>query len=123
MIAVRRERKPAGNAKGKSSDETLYYATSLWPEEADADTLLKMIRQHWTIENRSHHRRDVTFNEDKCRVSKRNLAHVLASLRNLAIGLYELERSKNKAPKDSMASWCRRLKPTDVYKLLTKGSR
>jgi len=44
-----------------------------------------LARSHWAIENRLHHVRDVTFNEDRCRV--RAGARPLATLRNLAITL------------------------------------
>ena len=53
-----------------------------------------MIRGHWSaIENGTHYRRDVTLGEDACRTANRPGAAVLASLRNLANGLYELERA------------------------------
>jgi len=123
VIAVRRECEPPGSSKGPASDEVLYYATSLYHDEADEEELLSIIRGHWTIENGSHYRRDVTFREDHCRVSHRNVAHALASFRNLAIGLYELEREKGKAPVDSMPSWCRRMNFTGALKPLRKGSR
>ncbi len=123
VIAVRRESKPVGSSTFKAGDDVLYYATSLYQDQADEEKLLSIIRGHWTIENASHYRRDVTFREDQCRVSHRNVAHALASFRNLAIGLYELEREKGEAPSDSMPSWCRRMTFTNALKLLRKGSR
>lgn len=53
------------------------------------------IRGHWDAsENGTHYRRDVTFGEDACGVSQRGAAQVLATLRNLALGLYELARAR-----------------------------
>ncbi len=49
--------------------------------------MLSWIRKHWAIENQLHHVRDVTFDEDHCRVRKGNSAEVLAALRNVAIHL------------------------------------
>jgi hypothetical protein len=123
VSAVRRERMPVGNSKGEASDDVLYYASSMYFEEVDDQQMLDIIRGHWKIENGSHHRRDVTYREDNCRVSHRNVAHALASFRNLAIGLYELEREKGNAPKGSMPSWCRQMKVTNAIRLLRKGSR
>ena len=41
--------------------------TSLPPTVAGADRLLRILREHWHIENRVHWVRDVTFDEDRCR--------------------------------------------------------
>ena len=29
---------------------------------------MELVRNHWAIENKLHHVRDVTLNEDRCRV-------------------------------------------------------
>ncbi len=70
-------------SRGRKSVETVYLITSLPPEEVGPERLLDLARAHWAIENRLHHVRDVTFNEDRCRV--RGGARPLAALRNLAI--------------------------------------
>jgi hypothetical protein len=44
-------------------------------------------RGHWSIENRSHYVRDVTFGEDASRIRKGSGPQIMASLRNAAIGL------------------------------------
>ena len=49
---------------GKSSRETAYLTVSLPAGQAVARDLQTWIRQHWHIENRLHHVRDVTFRED-----------------------------------------------------------
>lgn len=70
--------------------------------------LLKIIRDHFgSIENGSHHRRDVTYREDGCRISKRG-AQPMATLRNLAIGIYELQKADGNT-KIEFSSWCRRM--------------
>jgi predicted transposase YbfD/YdcC len=73
--------------KNRTSQETICGITSLSTDKADASQLLLLIRRHWEIENGLHHVRDVTFNEDRCRVRNRNKAQVLAAFRNLAIFL------------------------------------
>lgn len=72
--------------KGRDSVEIAYLITSLTAEEAGPERLLELNRTHWAIENRLHHVRDVTLNEDRCRV--RAGARPLATLRNTAISLF-----------------------------------
>ncbi|MGH9447898.1 MAG: ISAs1 family transposase [Terriglobia bacterium] len=75
---------------GKSRSETVYGITSLSPERASPLRLLQLNRRHWSIENRLHWVRDWAFDEDRCRIRKHAGAHVMASLRNLAISLLRL---------------------------------
>jgi len=70
---------------GKVSMETAYIVTSLTAAEAGPERLLELARTHWAIENRLHYVRDVTFNEDRCRV--RSGARALAAIRNLVLYL------------------------------------
>ena len=49
----------------KETDENRFAVTSYFPEEADPDALLQLARDHWSIENRQHYRRDRTQNEDR----------------------------------------------------------
>lgn len=83
VIRVERVRR----IKKVETREVEYYLTSLSLKQATAFDLLKWIRAHWTIENQLHHVRDVTFDEDHCRVRKGNSAQVLATLRNVAVHL------------------------------------
>lgn len=69
----------------KESTEIVYLITSLTPHQAGPERLLELARAHWTIENKLHWVRDVTFNEDRCRV--RAGARALAAARNIALGL------------------------------------
>ncbi|MEW6748064.1 MAG: ISAs1 family transposase [Planctomycetota bacterium] len=70
--------------------EVSYGITSLTPRRARPARVLELNRGHWCIENRVHWVRDVTFDEDRCRVRKNAAAQVMASLRNLAISLLRL---------------------------------
>lgn len=110
VVAVRRERRFLAPCTDPPSDEIGYYATSVADRELTDDELLDVIRGHWSaIENGVHHRRDVSFREDACRVAQRAAAHVLATLRNLAIGLYEIQASRDRANAIGLTSWSRRL--------------
>jgi len=52
--------------------------------------LLELNRGHWEIENRVHYVRDVTYDEDRSQIRKGNGDHIMASLRNLVIGIFRL---------------------------------
>lgn len=78
----------------KHTEEVVYFLTSLLPEEASPEALLKYVRDHWSIENRQHYRRDRTQDEDRCPVRDYNSARILSLFRSLAIFLYEAQRAK-----------------------------
>lgn len=86
VIQVERLRQEV--SRGKHSREVVYFVTSLSPEKASVKELAGLIRGHWSIENCSHYVRDVTFREDKATVRTRGGPQVMATLRNLAIGLF-----------------------------------
>jgi hypothetical protein len=52
-------------------------------------------RGHWSIENRLHYVRDVTFDEDRSQIRTQNAPRVMATLRNLAISLFRWLGSTN----------------------------
>ena len=119
VIAVRREREELDPRAEAPSDEISYYATSLAAGELTADELLEVIRDHWSaIENGVHHRRDVSFGEDACRVAERSAAQALATLRNLAIGLYEIQHARGRVEANGCKSWGRRMTVAAALKLL-----
>ena len=80
---------------GKVSNETRYFITSVPSELADAGQLLDWARGHWSIENRSHYVRDVTFAEDASRIRKGSGPEVMAALRNAAIGFLRITGATN----------------------------
>jgi len=73
--------------KDKIRQEVAYAVTSLPAASASPDQLLKIWRGHWGIENRLHYVRDVSMDEDRCRVRTGAAPQVLAALRNLVISL------------------------------------
>jgi hypothetical protein len=70
--------------------EIVYGITSLATAQADPARLAALVRGHWEIENRLHWVRGVTFDEDRSRIRTGHGAQVMASLRNLTIGLLRL---------------------------------
>lgn len=88
-IVRRRER------KGQSSEEHIYGITSLTQEEASPERLLTLNRNHWHIENKLHHVRDMTFREDQSRIRRHEKAQILCAVRNTAIALAALSGFSN----------------------------
>lgn len=74
---------------GKTSHEIGDAITSLPRERAGAEDLLALVRQHRSIENRLHWRRDVALGEDASRVRSGNAPQALAALRNTVLRLVE----------------------------------
>lgn len=75
---------------GEITHQTQYGITSLPPEKASAKDLLKLRREHWTIENKLHRVRDVIFDEDASQAQTGSIPHVRAALRNTAISVLRL---------------------------------
>ena len=92
----------------KHSQETVFALTNLLPQEAGPQRLLEIIRDHWSIENGQHYRRDRTQDEDRCTVRETNSARVLSLFRSLAIFLYEQQRRTSEGKK-SLPDFERRL--------------
>lgn len=61
--------------------------TSLSSREAAPEHLATYVRGHWSIENKIHWVRDVTFREDASQVKTASRFRVMATFRNLVIGL------------------------------------
>jgi hypothetical protein len=121
VLAVRRERIPLGTNPDPPTDTIGYYAASLSQQHYGDEELLKIVRDHWAaIENGSHYRRDNTFDEDGCQVSQRGAVQVLSALRNLALGLYELERERGRTQTTELKSWCRQMTGSAALKLLRR---
>jgi predicted transposase YbfD/YdcC len=85
--AIRIVRERVQITTGEHELEIVHAITSLRHEEADPVELAELVRGHWTIENGVHLVRDVTYAEDASRVRTGNTPRVMATLRNIAIGL------------------------------------
>lgn len=100
--------------RGKTTVETVHGITSLTVEQADAARLLRLVREHWRVENGLHYVRDVTLGEDACRVRSGSAPQVLAACRNTVLCLLQ------QVPGDSYAEAIRRLtaRPDEAIRLL-----
>jgi predicted transposase YbfD/YdcC len=74
----------------KNSDETSFYISTI---VLNAQEFCQAIRNHWGIENRNHHVRDVTLGEDKSRI--RTNPHIFAKLRSFALNILRKNNVEN----------------------------
>jgi predicted transposase YbfD/YdcC len=86
---------------GVTSEETRYFIGS---RKASAKTYGKALRDHWRIENSLHWQLDVTFGEDRNRVTRRNGAENLALLRRLTLSLLQAHPAKLSIAKKRFAA-------------------
>lgn len=123
FIAVRREGQEVRNGKVvDESREHSFYVTSFVEEEASARELAHHIRDHWAAcENGSHYRRDVSLGEDASQISGRNAAQAMATLRNLLLGLFELQKNQEKANAPNVPGWRRKMTASAALQLIKKG--
>ena len=121
VIAVERYSQDPNKPQESTSPEIGCYASSLSLDQRNDTELMSTIRGHWSaIENGTHYRRDVTFGEDACRTASRKGAAALASLRNLANGIYELQKEQQRTQADSLKSWCQQQTFTTVWPMLNR---
>jgi len=99
---LRLQRTVTDKASGQTRSQLVYGVTSLTPKRASPAQLLALWRGHWTIENKLHWVRDVTYGEDACTMRTRSAPQVMAALRNLALSLLRLAGESN------IAAACRR---------------
>jgi len=91
-IAITRRVRPLSSGKWRTV--TAYGITSLTVTQASPADLARWIRGHWRIEA-LHHIRDVTYGEDASQVRTRNGPQVMATLRNLTIGIMKMAGHPN----------------------------
>ena len=85
-------------------EQTRYFLSSVAGKAKD---FLRIVREHWGIENSQHWRLDVFFREDDSRVRKGQVATNLATLRRLALSIIKRETTEKVCvqTKRQMAGW------------------
>lgn len=115
MLLIARSRSALdGTLLGERKVEFTFAITSVPTEMMNAEELAAAVRGHWSIENRAHWVRDVTFDEDRSRIRAGSGPRVMATLRNLAISLHRLDGAKNIAA--ALRACCQR--SSRAFKLL-----
>lgn len=122
FVAVWRERQELRQGKVVAqSEEYSFYCTSAAKGQHRADQLLQVIRDHWSAsENGAHYRRDVSLGEDASRIAGRQGAFVMATLRNLLLGLFELQKHRGQTTARTFPGWRRRLTNTQKIQLVIR---
>jgi len=122
FLAVWRERQELHQGKvTQESQEYSYYCTSAAPDQYSAGQLLQAIRDHWAaIENGAHYRRDVSLGEDASRISGPKAAQVMTTLRNLLLGLFEMQKHRGQTQARTFPGWRRKLTGPQKMQLLTR---
>ena len=93
-IQIRRRRRRLDQPK-RFTTETVYAITNLLAHQAKPMHLADWIRGHWSIENKVHWVRDVTYDEDRSHIRTGAGSQVMAALRNAAIGALRLAGATN----------------------------
>ena len=91
------ERRFTHLASGKVESEVQYGLTSLQAKDATPERLLKIVRSEWGIESGLHYRRDVTYEEDQTRMTKKPMGRAMAIINNLVISLLNSQGFDNHA--------------------------
>jgi predicted transposase YbfD/YdcC len=94
--ALRITRRVRGLRSRRWRTVTVYAVTSLTAARASPARLADHVRGHWGIEA-LHHVRDTTYAEDASQVRTGTAPRVMASLRNLAIGILRTHGARNLA--------------------------
>lgn len=90
-LVVRRTRIVLHTRSKRQSATSEYLVTSLSRSQVSLAQIERIRRGHWTIENKTHYVRDVTFGEDRCQVWAGNAPQALAALRNAITALLRTE--------------------------------
>ncbi len=90
---------------GVTTRSVTYALTSIPARRASAARLEELWRGHWTIENRVHYVRDVTFGEDAHQMSTGHAPQVLAALRNTLLNQLRAAGRSNIAAALRHYSW------------------
>ena len=77
---------------GRVSKENALVLTSRKAGKMTAADVNKHTRGHWGIENKSHYVRDTVYREDNSQAWAGEGPQAMASLRNLALGLFRLKK-------------------------------
>jgi predicted transposase YbfD/YdcC len=92
------------------TSEIRYGITSLSRKEALPKELLCYLIDHWRIETSSHYVRDDTLGEDRSRIRKGSGPQIMATLRNVSIGIIRVAGGTNIAEAVRYFGWNSRVK-------------
>ena len=85
------EKEKVDIATGEVSRERWYLLTSLSAGQCGPRGLLKLFRNHWSVENSLHHVKDRSWDEDVHTLGRPGLGEVFATLVNTGLNALRLE--------------------------------
>lgn len=75
--------------------EVRYGLTSLSSQRASPKRLMEIVHNEWGIENGLYYRRDVTFQEDATRMTRKSMGRAIATINNLVSSLLAIQGFRN----------------------------
>lgn len=93
VIEIRRIRKEFDTQAKKYKETTIELSYYLSTIKLTAKKFLKLIKDHWKIENKNHHVKDVTLNEDKSRIRKNPT--IFAIIRSFVLNIFRINNYQN----------------------------
>ena len=89
-ITVQRDWSEKKDPLQAQKTHTRFFISSLAPKEKSRST--RAVREHWSVENRNHHKRDASaWQEDRHRHRRPNAALNLALTRNVLLAIIPFE--------------------------------
>ena len=85
------EKETVDIATGEVRSARWYLLTSLSSRQCGPQELLRLFRNHWSIENRQHHVKDRSWDEDVHTLRRPGLGEVFATLVNTGLNALRLE--------------------------------
>jgi predicted transposase YbfD/YdcC len=93
-IKVRREWRLKKDPHAETCVHIRYFISSLPPD--DSAYLGRAVREHWSVENRNHHKRDDSvWQEDRHRHRRARVAQNLALTRNALLAIIPFDEKRN----------------------------
>lgn len=93
--AVRIDRTRCQKKNDHTSQATSYYVGTFEADQFTAAEVQELVRGHWAIENKLHHVKDRTMQEDRCQ-ARANVGTNMALLRSVVSQIKEKEKKRNK---------------------------
>ena len=85
------EKESVDIATGEVSRERWYLLTSLSSRQCQPKELLRLFRNHWSVENSLHHVKDRSWDEDVHTLRRPGLGEIFATLVNTGLNVLRLE--------------------------------
>ena len=78
-------------ATGEASKERWYLLSSPHPGRCGPGELLRLFRNHWSVENSLHHVKDSSWDKDRHTLHRPGLGEVFATLVNVSLNALRLD--------------------------------